>query len=129
MPSYDYHCAACGATFQAEHRMSDPPVTVCAACGKEGSVSRWIGQNSNFILKGSGWYASDYKKGGSEPPKNETDAKKSEAAKSEDATSADTPKKADAAPTAEPAKTESAKATETKPAESKPAAPAPTTKP
>ncbi|MDR3087550.1 MAG: zinc ribbon domain-containing protein [Azoarcus sp.] len=62
MPIYEYRCASCG--FQKEHlqKMSDPVLTVCPSCGAE----RYLKQISvaGFQLKGSGWYATDFKCGG-----------------------------------------------------------------
>ncbi|MCL2075074.1 MAG: zinc ribbon domain-containing protein [Betaproteobacteria bacterium] len=59
MPIYEYCCASCG--FQNEHlqKASDAPLTACPQCGKE----RYKRQLSvaGFQLKGSGWYATDFK--------------------------------------------------------------------
>lgn len=59
MPIYEYRCASCG--FQKEHlqKMSDPVLTVCPSCGAQ----RYLKQISvaGFQLKGSGWYATDFK--------------------------------------------------------------------
>jgi putative FmdB family regulatory protein len=59
MPIYEYRCAECG--FEEEHlqKVSEPPLTVCPSCGKprfEKLVSA-----AGFQLKGSGWYATDFK--------------------------------------------------------------------
>jgi len=64
MPIYEYRCDACG--FQKEHlqKMSDPQLTTCPGCGKE-SYSKLLSA-AGFQLKGSGWYATDFK-GGSKP--------------------------------------------------------------
>ena len=64
MPLYEYQCDACGERFELIRKFSDPPVDVCAKCGK-GPVTRL--QSSPAIqFKGSGWYITDYaRKGGS----------------------------------------------------------------
>lgn len=67
MPLYEYSCADCG-TFEVIQRFSDAPLTECPTCGKE--VSKLMSRTS-FQLKGTGWYASDYKKS---PSKSESSA-------------------------------------------------------
>ena len=64
MPIYEYRCDACG--FQKEHlrKMSDPQLTTCPECGKE-TYGKLLSA-AGFQLKGSGWYATDFK-GGSKP--------------------------------------------------------------
>ncbi len=66
MPIYEYRCDACG--FQKEHlqKMSDPALTTCPECGKE-SYSKLLSA-AGFQLKGSGWYATDFKGGGKAAP-------------------------------------------------------------
>jgi putative FmdB family regulatory protein len=66
MPRYDYQCSSCGVHFEAVHKMSDPPLTVCP-CGKEGQVTRLMSAGSGLIFKGSGFYITDYKKSSSSP--------------------------------------------------------------
>ena len=58
MPIYEYRCEACGAREEAMQKMSDAPLTLCAACGQE-ALQRLMSRTS-FVLKGSGWYATDY---------------------------------------------------------------------
>ncbi len=64
MPIYEYRCDSCG--HQKEHlqKMSDAPLTTCPACGNE-SYAKQLSA-AGFQLKGSGWYATDFK-GGSKP--------------------------------------------------------------
>ena len=57
MPTYDYQCDRCGKTFEIRQRISAEPLTACQFCG--GPVHRLIGP-STFILKGGGWYMTDY---------------------------------------------------------------------
>ena len=68
MPIYEYRCDSCG--FQKEHlqKMSDPQLTTCPACGKE-SYSKLLSA-AGFQLKGSGWYATDFKNTGASNPAN-----------------------------------------------------------
>jgi putative FmdB family regulatory protein len=62
MPIYEYRCDACG--FQKEHlqKMSDPVLTLCPECGQD-SYHKLLSA-AGFQLKGSGWYATDFKGGG-----------------------------------------------------------------
>ena len=63
MPIYEYECEKCGATFEAMQAISARPLKTCNGLGCDdkdnGKVHRIVSQ-SGFILKGSGWYASDY---------------------------------------------------------------------
>jgi putative FmdB family regulatory protein len=73
MPIYEYRCADCG--YQKEHlqKMSDAPLSVCPACGH--STYAKLLSAAGFQLKGSGWYATDFKGGGSAPAaKSDTSA-------------------------------------------------------
>jgi putative FmdB family regulatory protein len=80
MPIYEYRCTDCG--FQNEYlqRMSDAPLTDCPECGKP-SFSKMV-TAAGFQLKGSGWYATDFKNNGTKP-KKESD-KPAEGAKKEE---------------------------------------------
>jgi len=59
MPIYEYRCDSCG--FQKDHlqKLSDPVLTTCPECGQE-SYSKLLSA-AGFQLKGSGWYATDFK--------------------------------------------------------------------
>ena len=64
MPIYEYRCPSCG--FQKDHlqKKSDAPLSTCPSCGAEGYAK--LLSAAGFQLKGSGWYATDFK-GGSAP--------------------------------------------------------------
>lgn len=66
MPIYEYRCGSCG--FQKDHlqKLSDPVLTTCPECGGE-SYAKQLSA-AGFQLKGSGWYATDFKGGGSSKP-------------------------------------------------------------
>lgn len=59
MPIYEYECGSCGGRFEVTQKFSDPVLTACTICKKEGSVRKLLSKNS-FVLKGGGWYATDY---------------------------------------------------------------------
>jgi len=61
MPTYEYECTSCGRVFEAVQKITEEPLAECVSC--EGPVKRLISQCS-FQLKGSGWYVTDYKRGG-----------------------------------------------------------------
>ena len=58
MPVYEYECQACGGRFEVTQKFSDPAVTVCQLCKAE-SIKKVLSPTA-FVLKGSGWYATDY---------------------------------------------------------------------
>jgi putative FmdB family regulatory protein len=64
MPIYAYRCSACGHAKDVLQKLSDAPLSTCPACGAE-SFSKQL-TAAGFQLKGSGWYATDFK-GGSAP--------------------------------------------------------------
>ena len=66
MPIYEYKCQTCGTVYEVSQRFADAPLTSHEGCG--GKVKRLISAPA-LQFKGSGWYVTDYGKGGS-PPKN-----------------------------------------------------------
>jgi putative FmdB family regulatory protein len=58
MPVYEYECGSCKGRFEVTRKFSDPELTVCKLCGAE--TIRKILSPTAFVLKGSGWYATDY---------------------------------------------------------------------
>ena len=65
MPIYAYGCSSCGLQKDVLQKMSDAPLTTCPECGKETFVKQLTA--AGFQLKGSGYYATDFKN----PPKPE----------------------------------------------------------
>lgn len=61
MPIYEYECAACGRRFEEMRKFSDPELTECRLC-QAGPVRKVLSPTA-FVLKGSGWYATDYASG------------------------------------------------------------------
>jgi putative FmdB family regulatory protein len=59
MPIYEYRCAACGHELEALQRLADAPLKDCPACGQ--SQLHKLVSAAGFRLKGSGWYATDFK--------------------------------------------------------------------
>ena len=114
MPIYAYKCESCGHAKDVLQKMSDPPLSSCPACGADTFRKQLTA--AGFQLKGSGWYATDFRNG-SKPPADGAKPAEADAGKSSDAGSGD----------AKPAegKASEGKPAETKSAESKPASKAP----
>lgn len=70
MPIYEYRCTRCGAQKDHLQKMNAAPLTTCPACGEE-SYAKQVSA-AGFQLKGSGWYATDFKNSGSAPAKAES---------------------------------------------------------
>jgi len=61
MPIYEYRCQACGHELEAMQKLTDEPLKDCPACGKA-ELKKLISA-VGFQLKGTGWYATDFKGG------------------------------------------------------------------
>lgn len=72
MPIYDYQCTSCGFKKEVMRKVSEPNVTACPECNKE-TFAKQVSAPS-FQLNGSGWYATDFKGGGSKPEKKPEEA-------------------------------------------------------
>jgi len=72
MPIYAYRCASCGHAKDVLQKLSDAPLSVCPACGAATFAKQVTA--AGFQLKGSGWYATDFK-GGNSTKKPEGDGK------------------------------------------------------
>jgi putative FmdB family regulatory protein len=59
MPIYEYACTACGHRLEAIQKMSDAPLTECPECKKD-ALEKWVSA-AGFQLKGTGWYATDFR--------------------------------------------------------------------
>jgi len=102
MPIYEYLCLACGHQEDHLQRLSEAPLTKCPACGRKKFAKQLTA--AGFQLKGSGWYASDFKGG-----------KKTEAEKADVKAEAKAENKAETkAESKSEAKTEAKKETEAK---------------
>jgi len=120
VPTYEYQCDKCGRTFEVRQRISAPPLKTCETCG--GAVRRLI-SSTTFILKGEGWYVTDYpsaaRKKAAESEKSTAggDGKKSEKAdgkkneKKDEAPAKATTGASAPAPTSPPSATSSASST------------------
>jgi len=71
MPIYGYRCAECGEEHVALQKVSEPPLTICPACGKP-ALQKQLSA-AGFQLKGSGWYATDFKAPAKKPAEKKTE--------------------------------------------------------
>jgi len=97
MPIYAYKCESCGFAKDILRKMSDPLLTDCPVCG-QATFSKQL-TAAGFQLKGSGWYATDFKGGSAAATTPAASDAKASPASTADAPSA----KPDAAPAAAPA--------------------------
>jgi putative FmdB family regulatory protein len=65
MPIYAYKCESCGFAKDVLQKISDQALTECPSCGASGFKKQLTA--AGFQLKGSGWYATDFKGSGAAP--------------------------------------------------------------
>jgi putative FmdB family regulatory protein len=61
MPIYAYKCGSCGHAKDVLQKISDAPLSVCPECGAAAFTKQVTA--AGFQLKGSGWYATDFRGG------------------------------------------------------------------
>ena len=59
MPLYEYQCSSCEKVHEVMQKFSDAPLAECPECNAPVKKLMSLG---SFALKGSGWYATDYKR-------------------------------------------------------------------
>jgi putative FmdB family regulatory protein len=70
MPTYEFRCPK-GHVFEKFYpAMSNTRRLKCPKCGK--MAERLISGGAGLVFKGSGFYATDYKRAGEKAPKDET---------------------------------------------------------
>lgn len=81
MPIYEYRCSACGSEHEVLQKISEPPLSTCPSC-KADALTKLVSA-AGFQLKGSGWYATDFRNGSKPASKtaDKADAKTDGAAK------------------------------------------------
>jgi len=107
VPIYEYRCANCGFEKEYLQKLSDAPLKDCPECGQPAFCKQVSA--AGFQLKGSGWYATDFKNNQKSKPAPESTTKPA-------AESGSKEKSAESAPAPE---------SKAKSGESKPATPAP----
>jgi putative FmdB family regulatory protein len=71
MPIYEYECTKCKKQHEVMQKITEKPLKKCPECG--GSLRKLMSSTS-FVLKGTGWYATDY---ASDKKKGEGSSKRS----------------------------------------------------
>jgi putative FmdB family regulatory protein len=106
MPLYEYQCDTCAHRFEVIQKYSDAPIEICPKCGAH--VSKLLSSPA-IQFKGSGWYVTDYGKGGSSgsgssssESKNESKNESKGDSKSETKTESKTETKSDSKSDAKP---------------------------
>ena len=66
MPIYEYRCTACQHKLEALQKFSDAPLVTCPQCTQD-TLTKLVSA-AGFQLKGSGWYQTDFKGGGTKAP-------------------------------------------------------------
>jgi putative FmdB family regulatory protein len=101
MPIYEYRCLEC--SHQEEHlqKLSEAPLTVCPSCGKP--TYKKLLSAAGFQLKGSGWYATDFRNKGAKSADKKSETKTE--TKTESSTESKSDSKTEAKPEAKSAAT------------------------
>lgn len=88
MPIYEYHCKDCEQIFEEWQKSHDAETAECPVCG---GTSQRIISSTTFVLKGGGWYVSEYGKNSASSTsqtKSESPASKAASASSDSGTQA-----------------------------------------
>jgi putative FmdB family regulatory protein len=127
MPLYEFQCQDCGHRFEVIQKFSDPPPSTCPKCG--GAVEKLVSSPA-IQFKGSGFYLTDYGRGGKSDTAPSKDGKASAGEKAEKSDKGEKADKSDKSPKGDsaPSTGSSGESGATKASDSKPAAP-PASKP
>jgi len=87
MPIYEYRCESCSHELEVIQKFSDPALTECPSCRSD-SLKKLISA-AGFQLKGTGWYATDFKTTGKKPAEKKADASKESKTESKPETKTD----------------------------------------
>jgi len=116
VPTYEYECPKCPRVFEVRQRITEPALTTCDRCGAP--IHRLLSA-APFILKGGGWYVTDY------PSESRKQASKAESSSGDSAAPSSTPaaEKSSTSTDASSDKAKPAKAEKPKSDKAKPASP------
>jgi putative FmdB family regulatory protein len=103
MPIYEYRCDKCGHQEDHLQKISEPVLTTCPSCGKK--AYKKLLSAAGFQLKGSGWYATDFKSTSKKAADKTAQAEAKPDAKAETKTEAKSETKTESKPAAKPAVT------------------------
>ncbi|MDB5799315.1 MAG: FmdB family transcriptional regulator [Rhodocyclales bacterium] len=90
MPIYEYRCGDCGQKKDYLQKVSDAPIDTCPACGSKSYAKALTA--AGFQLKGSGWYATDFKGDGqvAKPADTSSESAKTDSPKTADSSTSTT---------------------------------------
>lgn len=91
MPIYEYGCKNCGYEWEEMQRITADPLTDCPECNAP-QAQRLISRTS-FVLKGSGWYVTDYGRGNDGQPKSSANDNKEKSSESKESSNSTTTSK------------------------------------
>ena len=89
MPIYEFECKACGDVQEVMQKLSDPQPTECPSC--HGGPLVKLMSRTGFILKGGGWYVTDFRDGGKKSSAAASSSDSKSASSSGDTTSSSAP--------------------------------------
>ena len=72
MPTYEYECKSCDKVFEVFQSITAAKLETCPTCGAP--IRRLLGTGGGIVLKGTGWYQTDFKDSGKKSGKPETKA-------------------------------------------------------
>ena len=78
MPLYEYECTKCKHHFELLQKFSDKPAKVCVRCG---APAQRLISSPSIKFKGTGWYVTDYGKGGGSTESKESKSARADSAK------------------------------------------------
>ena len=104
MPIYEYRCDECGHQEDHLQKIAEKPLSKCPACGKK--AYKKMLSAAGFQLKGSGWYATDFKSAGKKPAEKKADLKSDAKAETKTKTEAKSESKTETKKAATPAVTD-----------------------
>ncbi len=67
MPNYSYKCNTCNTIYNVDQGINEKTLTTCFSEGCSGKISRIITGGAGFLLKGTGYYVTDFKNKGTAP--------------------------------------------------------------
>ena len=98
MPIYEYVCSSCKHQMEVMQSIKDPALKQCPACRRR--TLRKMVSASGFVLKGTGWYVTDFRDNGGAKKDKDKDTEKKGEAKTEIKAAGDKPDKGTKSPAA-----------------------------
>ncbi len=95
MPIYEYECGGCGKRHEIMQKITDSRLAKCPDCGAD--LKKLI-SNTSFVLKGTGWYMTDYASNKRSPSPEPAPKKTSDGSANNDGKKAETKPETKAAP-------------------------------